>query len=314
MTRPSETSIDDRVADAPRLNWVDRFAPAFARPYLRLARADRPIGTWLLLWPCWWSVLLALPAHSTSGLEVLRLMFLFAVGSFVMRGAGCTYNDIVDRDIDASVERTRSRPLPSGQVSLIQAWVFLFAQALLGLAVLLSLTPFAIWLGLASLGLIAVYPFMKRITYWPQIWLGLTFNWGALMGFAAVVNGLSLTPVLLYIGAIFWTVGYDTIYAHQDKEDDLMVGVKSSALKLGAKTKFWLGVFYGSALAFFLAAGLHASLGIGFVLGIAICGAHMLRQIRTLDIEDPANCLRIFKSNRDFGAILAGSLALGLVF
>ncbi len=314
MAPPSEPTIESRVSDATPLNWVDRFAPAFTRPYLRLARADRPIGTWLLLWPCLWSLLLALSVHPVSLLEIARLTVLFGIGAFVMRGAGCTYNDIVDREIDAAVERTRSRPLPSGQVSLIQAWLFLSGLALIGLAVLLSLTSFAVWLGLGSLALIAVYPFMKRLTYWPQIWLGLTFNWGALIGYAALTNTLSPAPLLLYLGAILWTVGYDTIYAHQDKEDDLLAGVKSTALRLGNRTKYWLGVFYGAALALFLVAGAVGQLGIGFYFGLIACGYHLLRQIRRVDIENSANCLAVFKSNRDFGAILAVSIGLGLFF
>lgn len=314
MPSPSEPTIETRVSDAAPQNWVDRIAPSISRPYLRLARADRPIGTWLLLWPCLWSLLLALTIHPISLPEFARLVVLFGIGAFVMRGAGCTYNDIVDRDIDAEVERTRSRPLPSGQVNLLQAWMFLGGLSLIGLAVLLSLTSLAIWIGLGSLALIAAYPFMKRLTYWPQIWLGLTFNWGALVGYAAVTNTLSPAPLLLYLGAIFWTVGYDTIYAHQDKEDDLLVGVKSTALRLGNRTKYWLGVFYGASLAFFLLAGVVGQLGAGFYLGLIACGSHLLRQIRRVDIEDSAVCLAVFKSNRDFGALLAGSIGLGLFF
>ncbi|MDO8838814.1 MAG: 4-hydroxybenzoate octaprenyltransferase [Parvibaculum sp.] len=294
------------VADAPPENWVDTSAPAFARPFLRLARADRPIGTWLLLLPCWWSVALA-----TEDWRNAWLLALFALGAIVMRGAGCTYNDIVDRDIDAAVARTRSRPLPSGAISLPAAWAFLVAQCLVGLAVLLALNAYAIWLGFASLALVAIYPFMKRLTDWPQIVLGLAFNWGALMGWAAVTGGLSLAPVALYLGAVFWTVGYDTIYAHQDREDDAIVGVRSSALRLGAATYKWMWLFYGAALLGFAAAGALAGLGILFWIGLAGAAAHLVRQIRRLDIDDPSLCLQLFRSNRDFGFILFAAIVAG---
>lgn len=304
MTDPAASP----VADAPPQNWVDTSAPAFARPFLRLARADRPIGTWLLLLPCWWSVALA-----TEDWRHVWLLALFALGAVVMRGAGCTWNDIVDRDIDAAVARTRSRPLPSGAVSLRAAWAFLVAQSLVGLAVLLMLNPFAIALGFASLALVAIYPFMKRLTDWPQIVLGLAFNWGALMGWAAVTGGLALAPVALYLGAVFWTVGYDTIYAHQDREDDAIVGVRSSALKLGPATYKWMWLFYGAALLGFAAAGALAGLGILFWLGLALGAAHLARQIRRLDIDDPSLCLQLFRGNRDFGLILFAAIVAGQI-
>ena len=221
-----------RVSDAPPSNWVDRHAPDFAKPYLRLMRADRPIGTWLLLWPCWWSAALAWKAAGTR-IPDLWLLLLFAIGATVMRGAGCVYNDIADRDFDAQVARTRSRPIPSGQVSITQAAIFMVALCLIGLAVLLQFNRFAIILGMASLGIVALYPFMKRITYWPQTVLGLAFSWGALMGWAEVFGRLDAPALLLYAASIAWTVGYDTIYAHQDKEDDALVGLKSTALKFG---------------------------------------------------------------------------------
>ena len=222
------------VADATG-NWVDKTAPPWSRPYLRLARLDRPIGSWLLLLPCWWScALAAIAAHNTPSVAQLALFF---VGAFAMRGAGCTYNDIVDRDLDASVERTRSRPIPSGQVSVFSAGVCLVAQALIGLSVLLSFNVFTIGLGIASLVIVAVYPFMKRITYWPQIVLGLAFSWGALMGWAAVFARLDAPALLLYAGSIAWVIGYDTIYAHQDREDDALIGIKSTALLFGERTK-----------------------------------------------------------------------------
>ncbi|MEQ9225392.1 MAG: 4-hydroxybenzoate octaprenyltransferase [Parvibaculum sp.] len=302
---PAET----RVADAPPANWVDRFAPRFARPYMRLARLDRPIGTWLLLLPCWWSIALA-----GRGGPDLWLMLLFAVGAVAMRGAGCTYNDIVDRDIDAAVERTRSRPIPSGAVGIDAAWAFLVAQCLVGLAVLLALNTFTVALGLASLALVAIYPFMKRITYWPQLVLGLAFNWGALMGWAAVTGSLSLAPVLLYLGAIVWTVGYDTIYAHQDKDDDALIGVKSSALKLGASTRKWLWLFYGAMIAALVASGAAASIGMFFYLGVALAAAQLVWQILKLDVDDPALCLKLFRSNRDFGFIVFAAIVAGKLF
>ncbi|ABS62276.1 4-hydroxybenzoate polyprenyl transferase [Parvibaculum lavamentivorans DS-1] len=305
MTQQAET----RVADAPPANWVDRFAPRFARPYMRLARLDRPIGTWLLLLPCWWSIALAGDAGPDLG-----LMLIFAIGAIVMRGAGCTWNDIADRNIDAAVERTRSRPIPSGAVSVKAAWIFLAAQCLAGLAVLLSLNAFTIALGLASLALVAIYPFMKRVTYWPQIVLGLAFNWGALMGWAAVTGSLALAPALLYLGAIFWTVGYDTIYAHQDKDDDALIGVKSSALKLGASTRKWLWVFYGAMIAALVASGAAASIGMFFYLGVALAALQLVWQIVKLDVDDPALCLHLFRSNRDFGFIVFAAIVAGKLF
>src|SRR5882757_2155344 len=232
-----------RVADATG-NWVDTHAPSWSRPYLRLARFDRPIGSWLLLMPCWWSAALAAGvARNISQLAFVVVLFL--IGAFVMRGAGCTWNDITDRDLDAMVERTRSRPIPAGQVSVSQAFVFLVAQALIGLAVLLQFNRFAILTGIASLAIVAVYPFMKRITWWPQIVLGLAFSWGALMGFAVTLGRIDAPALLLYLGSIAWVIGYDTIYAHQDAEDDALIGIKSTALLFGARTKPALMVFYG---------------------------------------------------------------------
>jgi 4-hydroxybenzoate polyprenyltransferase len=303
-------------AEAPVLdaagNWVDRWAPGFAQPYLRLARLDRPIGTWLLLWPCLWALALAAP-RSDRILPDVRLMALFAIGALAMRGAGCTYNDIVDRDLDAGVERTRNRPVASGRIGVPAACAFLGAQALVGLGVLLCLNRTTIWLGIASLIPVALYPFAKRVTDWPQAVLGLTFNWGALVGWTAVTGRLEAPAALLYAGAFFWTLGYDTIYAHQDRADDAVVGVRSSALRLGARTYDWLWGFYGLALAGFASAGWAAGLGWGFWPVLAVAGAHLVRQRMKLDIDDPGRCLEIFRSNRTFGtllflAILAGSL------
>ena len=236
-----------RVADATG-NWVDTRAPMWSRPYLRLARFDRPIGSWLLLMPCWWSAALATAVSGDIG-QLPGLVLLFFVGAFVMRGAGCTWNDITDRDLDALVERTRSRPIPAGQVSVAQATIFLVAQALIGLAVLLQFNRFAVATGIASLLIVAIYPFMKRITWWPQIVLGLAFSWGALMGFAVVLGRIDASALLLYVGSIAWVIGYDTIYAHQDAEDDALIGIKSTALLFGARTRLALMVFYAMAVA-----------------------------------------------------------------
>jgi 4-hydroxybenzoate polyprenyltransferase len=297
-----------RVADSTG-NWVDSLAPAWAQPYLRLARLDRPIGSWLLLLPCWWSVALATVAAREPFPNIWHLI-LFFIGAFAMRGAGCTWNDIVDRDLDGRVERTRSRPIPSGQVTLKQAAAFLVLQALIGLAVLLQFNRFAIGMGIASLAIVAVYPFMKRITYWPQIVLGLAFSWGALMGWAAAFGRLDWPALLLYAGAISWVIHYDTIYAHQDREDDALVGLKSTALLFGARTKPMLALFSGGAVVLIAMAGIRIEAGIVYYLGLAAFGAHLVWQIVRIDISNPALCLRLFKSNRDAGLILFAGMLL----
>jgi 4-hydroxybenzoate polyprenyltransferase len=296
------------VADAIG-NWVDTLAPAWSRPYLRLARLDRPIGSWLLLLPCWWSTALAAIAAHARAPSLLHLA-LFFIGAFAMRGAGCTWNDIVDRDLDASVERTRSRPIPSGQVSVAQAGLFLILLALVGLAVLIRFNSFTIALGIASLVIVAAYPFMKRVTYWPQIVLGLAFSWGALMGWAAAFGTLGLSPLLLYAGSISWVIGYDTIYAHQDREDDALIGIKSTALLFGDRTKPMLALFYSLAVILLGAAGFSAGAGPVFALGLIAFAAHLAWQIFRLDIADPDNCLAVFKSDRDAGLILFAGLLL----
>ena len=296
-----------RVADSTG-NWVDGVAPAWARPYLRLARLDRPIGSWLLLMPCWWSVGLA-AVHARSQVNVWHLL-LFFIGAFAMRGAGCTWNDIVDRDLDARVERTRSRPIPSGQVTVASAAAFLALQALVGLAVLLQFNRFTIYVGFASLAVVAVYPFMKRITYWPQIVLGLAFSWGALMGWPATFARLDLPALLLYAGAISWVIGYDTIYAHQDREDDALIGIKSTALLFRERTKPMLALFYALAVALIALAGWSAGAGLLFALGLLAFAAHLAWQIARLDVDDPIDCLVVFKSNRDAGLILFAGLVL----
>jgi 4-hydroxybenzoate polyprenyltransferase len=300
-----------RVADATG-NWVDTRAPQWSRPYLRLARYDRPIGSWLLLMPCLWSAALAAGVAGDVGRLPLVLV-LFLIGAFVMRGAGCTWNDITDRDLDALVERTRSRPIPAGQVSVKRAAVFLVAQALLGLIVLLQFNRFAVATGIASLVIVAVYPFMKRITWWPQIVLGLAFSWGALMGFAVTLGRIDAPALLLYAGSISWVIGYDTIYAHQDAEDDALIGIKSTALLFGARTQAALAAFYGLAVVLIAGAFALAGAGVFAWIGLAAFTAHLVRQIVRLDISDPVLCLRVFKSNRDAGLILFAGLLIDAV-
>jgi 4-hydroxybenzoate polyprenyltransferase len=297
-----------RVADSIG-NWVDGRAPIWIRPYLRLARLDRPIGWWLLLLPCWWSAALAAIPANGWGPNPWHVV-LFFVGAIVMRGAGCTWNDLVDRDIDARVERTRSRPIPSGQVSVPAAYVFLALQALIGLLVLLQFNKFAISTGFASLGVVAVYPFMKRITYWPQIFLGLAFSWGALMGWAAAIGSLEPPALLLYLGSIAWVIHYDTIYAHQDIEDDLLVGLKSTAILFRDRTKPALSVFSAAAVVLIGIAGFFVGGGVIFAIGLLAFAAHLAWQIARFELGNPALCLRLFKSNRDAGLILFAGLVL----
>ncbi|MFZ5732988.1 MAG: 4-hydroxybenzoate octaprenyltransferase [Pseudomonadota bacterium] len=301
-----------RVADSTH-NWVDTRAPSWLRPYLRLSRFDRPIGAWLLLLPCWWSA--ALACGMARDLKQLPAMLaLFFIGAFVMRGAGCTWNDITDRNLDGSVERTRSRPIPSGQVSVWQALAFAVLQSLIGLAVLLQFNGFAVMTGIASLLVVAIYPFMKRITYWPQVVLGLAFSWGAFMGFAAVFARLDATALLLYAGSIAWVIAYDTIYAHQDREDDALIGIKSTALMFAERTKPALVFFYGLAVILIGAALWRAGAGWPAFAGLAAFGTHLGWQVARLDIADSALCLRLFKSNRDAGLLLfAGLLADALL-
>jgi 4-hydroxybenzoate polyprenyltransferase len=306
-----------RVADATG-NWVDTWAPAALRPYLRLMRLDRPIGWWLLLLPCWWSAALAAIPARAIGPDPWHIV-LFLIGAIVMRGAGCTWNDLTDRDYDARVARTRSRPIPSGQISVKAAYLFLIAQALIGLLVLLALAadgpacrfnPFAVIVGVGSLAVVAIYPFMKRVTYWPQIFLGLAFSWGALMGWAAYYGRLDAPAYWLYAGSIAWVIHYDTIYAHQDAEDDDLLGLKSTALLFGERTRPMLAVFAALAVGLLGIAGITARAGIVFMLGLAGFAAHLAWQVARIDIADPALCLRLFKSNRDAGLILFAALVL----
>lgn len=296
-----------RVADSTG-NWVDGLAPAFARPYLRLARLDRPIGSWLLLMPCWWSV--GLTGMKLGHFPSLWHIALFFIGAFAMRGAGCTWNDLVDRDLDALVERTRSRPIPSKQVTVAQATIFMLAQALVGLLVLIQFNRFTVFAGIASLGVVAIYPFLKRFTYWPQIGLGLAFSWGALMGWPAAFGELGWPAIALYAGSIAWVIGYDTIYAHQDRDDDSLIGIKSTALLFGERTPAMLTKFYAAAVVLIGIAGFMAGGGFIFFLGLVAFAAHLTWQVLRIDIDDPAHCLMLFKSNRDAGLILFGAMLL----
>ncbi|MFZ2103303.1 MAG: 4-hydroxybenzoate octaprenyltransferase [Oricola sp.] len=320
MSEPVQSrEIQGRVADAPSGHWVYRALPRRQWPYAQLARWDRPIGWWLLLWPCWWSA--ALAGLAGAGNPVVAFapfpnpwhLVLFLIGAVAMRGAGCTYNDLVDQTIDEKVARTRSRPLPSGQVTRRQAWAFLLLQALVGLLVLIQFNLFDILFGIASLAVVAVYPFMKRVTDWPQFVLGLAFSWGAWMGWAAIYGEVGLAPALLYAGSILWTIGYDTIYAHQDKEDDALLGVRSTARLFGERTKPALVALYSGCLLLF--AGAYAAAGIPPLAyaGLVAAAAHMAWQIRILDIDDADQCLRLFKANTVVGwLVFAGLLAGGL--
>jgi 4-hydroxybenzoate polyprenyltransferase len=315
-------------------NWVDRHAPEGLKPWLKLGRFDRPIGIWLLLLPGWQGIALALAQYrKTPDLYDAWLVVGFAIGACLMRAAGCAFNDIVDRDIDAQVARTAQRPIPSGQISVRQAWAFVIGSSLISLLILLTLNLTAILLGVGSLALVAAYPFMKRITWWPQAWLGLTFNWGALMGFAAASILVSAWPVplavsapihpivallipalLLYLGGMFWTLGYDTIYALQDIEDDAMVGVKSSARRLGGNIQRGVGVFYVLAFVFAGLAGAFAGLGPLFWIGLAAYALHLAWQTRRVRADDGALALRLFRSNREAGFVLLIAIILGVLW
>ncbi|MEE8372077.1 MAG: 4-hydroxybenzoate octaprenyltransferase [Sphingomonadales bacterium] len=299
---------EEPLADVAPNNWVDALAPRAWRPYLRLMRADRPIGTWLLLWPCWWSLALA---TKNGQWPDPYMMLLFAAGAFVMRGAGCTLNDIVDRDLDAAVARTRNRPIASGRVGLKSAVAFFLLLSFGGLAILLQFNSFTVLLGISSLGLVAIYPFMKRLTHWPQFILGLTFNWGALMGWAAVQGELALPALVLYAGAIFWTLGYDTVYALQDMEDDALVGIKSTALLFKENSKRWIGAFYLLAVLGFILSGYAGGLGAIFYAGAGLLLLQFGWQLRTLDGSQSTVCLRVFRSNAYAGWIVFLAIVLG---
>jgi 4-hydroxybenzoate polyprenyltransferase len=302
----SETRVRQPAASDIRTgDWVDRLLPPAARPYARLARFDRPIGIWLLLFPCWWAVALASPGWPDP-----VYLLLFAIGAAVMRGAGCVMNDIADRDFDRRVARTAGRPLASGAVGFGRATGFMVVLSLIGLAVLLQFNRFTVVLATASLILVAVYPFAKRVTDWPQAVLGLTFNWGALVGWSAVTGDLDWPAVLLYAAGVFWTLGYDTIYAHQDKTDDLIVGVRSTALRLGDATRRWLAGFYGLTVILLAAAGWSAGLGWPFAGSLALTAGHFAWQAGTVRIEDPKDCLVKFRANRHVGWIVFAGIVL----
>jgi 4-hydroxybenzoate polyprenyltransferase len=304
------------VADAPKGNWVDRFAPGPTRPYLRLSRADRAIGTWLLFIPCLWALALVGGAGGFRPWD-LWLAVSCGIGAFLMRGAGCTWNDITDRDIDAQVTRTQSRPLPAGQVTVKQALVWMVTQAALAALVLFTYNWLAIGLGVASLALVAIYPFAKRFTWWPQVFLGLAFNWGALLAWAAHAGEVPAAAVLLYLAGIAWTLYYDTIYAHQDREDDALIGVKSTARLFGDNSRQWLWAFFVATILLFAAAVAFAHVDESRVLALVVAlggvwamGWHLGWQMSRLDLDDPASCLRIFRANRDAGLIPVPFLAI----
>ncbi|MBB4122891.1 4-hydroxybenzoate octaprenyltransferase [Martelella radicis] len=307
------TEDNGRVFDAPSDNFVYSLLPRWLWPYAQLARWDRPIGWQLLMWPCFWSAAMAAAVTAEANAfrpgQFVAHLLLFFIGAVAMRGAGCTYNDLVDHDIDNQVARTRSRPLPSGRVTRRQAKIFILLQALTGLAVLLSFNLFTVLLGFASLAFVAIYPFAKRFTDWPQLFLGLAFSWGGLVGWAAVFGSLSLPAALVYLAAIVWTIGYDTIYAHQDKEDDALIGVRSTARLFGERTKPWLVLFYGAMLALLVVAYLVAGLGWAAFAGLLAAGAMLFYQIAVLDIDDGAQCLKLFKFNSRVGLVVF----LGLV-
>lgn len=305
------SGVPQPVADSTG-NWVDRIAPFWAKPYLRLARLDRPIGYWLLLMPCLWSTLMAATAEG-SRWPYPHFLILFYLGAIIMRGAGCTWNDIIDRDIDAQVARTRSRPIPSGQVSAKQAFIFAIVLSLAGFLILIQFNGFAILTGIASLSIVALYPFAKRVTFWPQFVLGLAFSWGALMGWAAVFGRLDPVAFLLYAGSIAWVIGYDTIYAHQDRSDDELIGVRSTARLFGLDTKPALCLLYTTAVLLVGVAGLVAGGGYLMLAGITAFALHLSWQIWRIDVHDSALCLMLFRSNRDAGLLLFAGLLLDVM-
>lgn len=312
-----DSDPDGRVADAVSQNWVDSFAPRWSRPYLRLSRADRPAGTWLLLLPCWWGLGLAVAADPVGGtLYDLWIAIGCAIGAFLMRGAGCTWNDITDRKFDAEVARTKSRPIPSGQISVKQAAVWLVIQTVLAFGILLTFNLFTIILGIVALVPVVIYPFAKRFTWWPQVFLGIAFNWGALLAWAAHTGSITWAPIFLYLSGIAWTLFYDTIYAHQDKEDDALIGVKSTARLFGENTPRYLFYFLVISVTFLSVAAIDALIaGPPAQMFIALCaawvfGLHMFWQMRKLRIDDPEVCLQLFRSNRDAGLLVALILAL----
>ena len=305
--------VNEIISDIPRGNWVDKWLPSNARPYARLARFDRPIGTWLLLFPCWWSLALAIEAWQDI-MGNLWLFILFGIGAMVMRGAGCCLNDIADRNIDIDVARTKDRPIPAGTISIKQAICFMAMLSTLGLIILLQFNNFAVALGASSLILIVIYPLSKRFTHWPQFILGLTFNWGALLGWAAVHGEIGIPAILLYVGGIFWTLGYDTIYALQDKDDDSTIGIKSTALTLGHNVHGWLYVFYGLAISFFGITGWLIALSWPFYIGLFGAAVQAFWQVRNLVTNEPNNCLNKFQSNRLFSWLFLSGIIVNQIY
>ena len=307
---PPEPQDTGTVSDAVTANWVDTYAPLKTRPYLRLSRADRPIGTWLLLLPCWWGLSLAMLYDGQASWHDLWIFTCCALGAFLMRGAGCTWNDISDRDIDGQVARTRSRPIPSGQVSVRAAAVWMIVQALIAFCILLTFNAAAIRLGVLALFPVAIYPFAKRFTWWPQVFLGLAFNWGALLAWTAHTGRLDAPAVVLYLAGIGWTLFYDTIYAHQDTEDDALIGVKSTARLFGENTNHWLRRFLMGTVGLMGIAVVYAALPNASVLAMVVAlggpwamGWHMAWQLRGLDIHNTRKMLQLFRANRDTGMI-----------
>lgn len=298
--------------DAVATSWVHR-APGRLQPMLQMMRADRPIGAWLLAIPCFWGLALA-GVETGPSVQLILYGALMAIGAYVMRSAGCVYNDIVDQDIDAQIARTAARPLPSGRMSTRDAWLLLAGLLVIGLVVLLQFNRLTIFVGASALGLVAAYPFMKRITWWPQAWLGLTFNWGALVGYSAVTGQLSASAITLYIAGIFWTLGYDTIYAHQDREDDALVGVKSTARRLGEGSPIWVRGFYGVTIFLFAVAGVMTSASLMYFLALAPVAWRFWNQTQSLDIKDDHNCLSRFKMNQTNGILLAAALGMDIIF
>lgn len=279
------------------------------QPYMKLMRIDKPIGSWLLFWPCGWSIAMAAPAGTFPDIKMLAL---FGIGAFVMRGAGCTINDMWDKDIDKKVERTRERPLVSGQVSQLQALTFLAGQLSLGLLILLQLNWYSVFLGASSLLLVVIYPLMKRVTYWPQLILGMTFNWGALLGWSAIHGSCDWSICLpLYVSGICWTILYDTIYAHQDKVDDVLLGIKSTALKFGDKTKLYLSGFGAIMIASLITSGITVEQTWPYYTAVTLVGSHLVNQIYTLDMNNPTDCAKKFISNSQVGMILFAGIILG---
>lgn len=304
-----------RASDIVSDSFLLRVLPPGWRPYARLARLDRPIGTWLLLLPCWHGLAFALAAGmGPVDWRVLWYGVLFAIGSLAMRSVGCVLNDIADREYDGRVARTATRPLPSGEVSLVQAYAFMGALAAMGLAVLLQFNWTTVLVALASLPFVAIYPYMKRVTWWPQFFLGLAFNWGALVGWTAIAGTIDAPMFLLYCAGIFWTLGYDTIYAHQDKEDDALIGVRSTARLFAEASRHWITAFYVGMIGWLLIAGFFAGVHWSFSFALAPFAWMLMRQARDTDLDDPAACLRAFKSNRDAGLVLLAAFGVGILF